>query len=113
MWADAPWLKLAGLIMCSMGAYGGYGVFWSLVAQVIPERYRPAGIAMIHAFGSAGAILSPVVIGYLRDLTGNFSAGLLFAAGLLSISIALLIPVRDGLRRLVPQPANGIAERTG
>ena len=84
MSATVPWMKLAGLVMCSMGAYGGYGVvFWSLVAQVIPERYRPAGIAMIHAFGSAGAILSPIVIGFLRDLTGNVSAGLLFAAGVL------------------------------
>jgi ACS family 4-hydroxyphenylacetate permease-like MFS transporter len=112
MWASSGWLKLAGLIMCSMGAYGGYGVFWSLVAQVIPERYRAGGIAMIHAFGSAGAILSPVVIGWLRDLTGNFAAGLLFAACLLAVSVACLIGVRDSLRERLP-PAGAVAPSRG
>jgi ACS family 4-hydroxyphenylacetate permease-like MFS transporter len=105
MSASSGWLKLAGLIMCSMGAYGGYGVFWSLVAQVIPARYRAGGIAMIHAFGSAGAILSPVVIGWLRDLTGNFAAGLLFAACLLAISVVCLIGVRDSVRSGAALPA--------
>ena len=113
MSAHAPWLKLAGLVMCSMGAYGGYGVFWSLVAQVLPERHRPAGIAMIHAFGSAGAILSPAVIGYLRDLTGNFAAGLLFAAAMLSVSIALLALVKDGIRPHVASPAGKRAQPEG
>jgi ACS family 4-hydroxyphenylacetate permease-like MFS transporter len=107
---DAPWLKLVGLVTCSMGAYGGYGVFWSLVAQVLTDRYRPAGIAMIHAFGSAGAILSPIIIGFLRDLTGNFAAGLLFAAGMLSVSIALLILVKDGLRQHVLLASGSLAE---
>jgi ACS family 4-hydroxyphenylacetate permease-like MFS transporter len=107
MSATTPWMKLAGLVMCSMGSYGGYGVFWSLVAQVIPERHRPAGIAMIHAFGSAGAILSPVIIGFLRDLTGNFSAGLLFAAGMLTVSIVLLVFIKDGLPKRVPLAAVG------
>ncbi|MGI4939057.1 MAG: MFS transporter [Janthinobacterium lividum] len=96
----STWFKLVGLIMCSVGAYGGYGVFWSLVTQVLPERYRPAGIAMIHAFGSAGAILSPVVIGFLRDLTGSFSAGLLFAAVMLAVSIPLLLMVDEGSIRV-------------
>jgi MFS transporter, ACS family, 4-hydroxyphenylacetate permease len=105
MSSSLPWLKLAGLIMCSMGAYGGYGVFWSLVAQVIPERHRPAGMAMIHAFGSAGAIVSPIAIGFLRDLTGNFSAGLLFAAGMLAVSIACLVAVQDSLRAGAVVPA--------
>jgi ACS family 4-hydroxyphenylacetate permease-like MFS transporter len=95
MWSGTPWLKLVGLIFCSMGAYGGYGVFWSLVAQVLPDAHRPAGIAMIHAFGSAGAILSPMVIGFLRDLTGNFAAGLLFAASMLGLSVIALLAVRD------------------
>ncbi len=88
-----PWLQLAGLVLCSMGAYG---VFWSLVTVVLPPRHRPAGIAMIHAFGSAGAILSPMVIGVLRDATGNFSAGLLFAMSLLLVSAVALLAVRDG-----------------
>ncbi len=95
MSTEIPWLKLTGLIMCSMGAYGGYGVFWSLVTQVLPERHRPAGIAMIHAAGTAGAMLSPVVVGYLRDATGSFSAGLLFAAVMLTISLVLLALVGE------------------
>ena len=100
MWSGAPWLKLLGLVMCSMGAYGGYGVFWSLVAQILPSRHRPAGIALIHAFGSAGAICSPIVIGSLRDFTGSFGAGLLFAAAMLLVSAGALLAVHEVLPRL-------------
>jgi hypothetical protein len=67
----------------------------SVPGAIYRARYRPAGIAMIHAFGSAGAILSPLMIGFLRDLTGSFSAGLAFAAVLLSISSVLLAMVQQ------------------
>lgn len=83
----APVIVLLGLVMAAVGAYGGYGVFWTLVASVLPERNRPAGIAMIHAFGTVGAALSPVVVGFLRDRTGQFSSGLAFALAMLGLSI--------------------------
>jgi ACS family 4-hydroxyphenylacetate permease-like MFS transporter len=89
-YAPIPPLKLLGLVICSAGMYGSYGVFWALVSVILPEAQRPAGIALIHVGGTLGAILSPLAVGYLRDLTGNFSASLLFAVAVAIISAALI-----------------------
>ncbi|WP_250491457.1 MFS transporter [Caballeronia sp. INML2] len=90
-------ITLLGLVVCAVGAYGGYGVFWTLVAHVLPERSRPAGIAIIHAFGTVGAALSPVVVGFLRDRTGLFSSGLVFAVAMLSLSVLAVCSVRPNI----------------
>lgn len=86
-----PWFGLCGLTLCSIGVYGGYGVFWSLVSNILPDHQRPAGIALIHAFGTIGAICSPVAIGFLRDVTGSFSTGFAFASAALTISIVMVV----------------------
>lgn len=91
-------ITLLGLVVCAVGAYGGYGVFWTLVAHVLPERSRPTGIAIIHAFGTVGAALSPVVVGFLRDRTGLFSSGLVFAVAMLSLSVLAICSVRPDVR---------------
>ena len=39
------------------------------------------GIALINAIGNLSGFAGPYVMGYLKDATGNFSAGLLVLAG--------------------------------
>jgi cyanate permease len=38
-----------------------------------------------------GSAISPAVIGYLRDLTGNFAAGLFYVSALLAVSAVLIL----------------------
>jgi ACS family 4-hydroxyphenylacetate permease-like MFS transporter len=67
--------------------------FWTLPQSILPESARPAGIGLISAVGLLGSALSPAVIGYLRDFTGTFTAGLAYAAILLVIGIVLIFLV--------------------
>jgi len=48
---------------------------------------------LISAVGLLGSAVSPAVIGFLRDATGNFSAGLFYVTALLAVSIVLVLIV--------------------
>ena len=88
-----PELRLVGLIFTVSGAFCAMCTFWTLPQSLLSEAARPAGIGLISAVGLLGSAVSPAVIGFLRDLTGNFSAGLFYVTALLVVSIALVLIV--------------------
>jgi ACS family 4-hydroxyphenylacetate permease-like MFS transporter len=88
-----PELRLVGLIFTVSGAFCAMCTFWTLPQSLLSEAARPAGIGLISAVGLLGSAVSPAVIGFLRDLTGSFSAGLFYVTALLVVSIALVLIV--------------------
>jgi MFS transporter, ACS family, 4-hydroxyphenylacetate permease len=78
--APTPAMKFVGLLLCSAGAFSAQAIFWTLPASYLSARARPAGIALINTAGMLGTSISPIVIGVLKDVTGGFSAGLIFVA---------------------------------
>jgi MFS transporter, ACS family, 4-hydroxyphenylacetate permease len=89
----APALRLVGLVFTVSGAFCAMATFWTLPQALLSEAARPAGIGLISAVGLLGSAVSPAVIGFLRDLTGNFSAGLFYVTALLVVSIVLVLTV--------------------
>jgi MFS transporter, ACS family, 4-hydroxyphenylacetate permease len=89
----APALRLLGLVFTVSGAFCAMATFWTLPQALLSEAARPAGIGLISAVGLLGSAVSPAVIGFLRDLTGNFSAGLFYVTALLAVSIVLVLTV--------------------
>jgi ACS family tartrate transporter-like MFS transporter len=47
------------------------------------------GLAFIKSIGTLGGFVGPAVVGWLKDLTGSFSAGLIGMAGFLLLSAVL------------------------
>jgi MFS transporter, ACS family, 4-hydroxyphenylacetate permease len=88
-----PELRLVGLIFTVSGAFCAMSTFWTLPQSILSEAARPAGIGLISAVGLLGSAVSPAVIGFLRDLTGNFSAGLFYVTALMAVSIMLVLIV--------------------
>ncbi|SDT59817.1 MFS transporter [Bradyrhizobium canariense] len=89
----APELRLVGLIFTVSGAFCAMCTFWTLPQSLLSEAARPAGIGLISAVGLLGSAVSPAVIGFLRDATGNFNAGLFYVTALLAVSIVLVLIV--------------------
>lgn len=89
-------IQLLGIIMASTGSFTAMAIFWTTPDQSISLRARAVGIAVINATGNIGSAVSPVLIGWLKDQTGNFNSGLYFVAGLLVIGavIILMIPMK-------------------
>jgi ACS family 4-hydroxyphenylacetate permease-like MFS transporter len=93
IYVPEPEWRLVGLIFTVSGGFCAMSTFWTLPQSLLSEAARPAGIGLISAVGLLGSAVSPAVIGFLRDLTGNFSAGLFYVTALLAVSIALVLIV--------------------
>ena len=112
-YAPQPSLRFAGLVCTTVGAYGALGVFWAIPPGHLSPRAKPAGLALITMAGIMGSIVSPMVIGILRDMTGSFTAGLLFASSMLvcGASLVLFTPYADAGMVRRPVGAGDPAER--
>lgn len=101
---DHSMIQLLGIIMASTGSFSAMAIFWTTPDQSISFRARAVGIAVINATGNVGSAVSPLLIGWLKDQTGNFNSGLYFVAGLLVIGaiIIWLIPMKGSRPRATP-----------
>jgi ACS family 4-hydroxyphenylacetate permease-like MFS transporter len=94
-------MRLAGLILVSVGAFTGMALFWAFCTPLLTLEQRPASIALISAAGILGSATSPTIVGFLRDLTHSFDSGLWYAVGLLVLGIiTILIVSRTGPKRV-------------
>jgi ACS family 4-hydroxyphenylacetate permease-like MFS transporter len=91
---EIGWLRIAGLVFVSVGAFTAMAVFWALAAPMLSPRTRPASIALISSGGVLGSALSPLIVGYLLDLTGSFDTPLWYATALLLMGMGVLLAVR-------------------
>jgi hypothetical protein len=94
---ETPVARLIGLVFCAAGTFSAQGIFWTLPASFLSSKARPIGIAMVNTVGMLGTTVGPIVVGWLRDETGTFTASLIFVAccvvaGAISI---LIIPLRS------------------
>jgi ACS family 4-hydroxyphenylacetate permease-like MFS transporter len=91
---DVGWVRILGLVFVSVGAFTAMAVFWAFTAPLLSPKSRPAAIALISSGGVLGSALSPLIVGYLLDLTGSFDTPLWYATTLLLTGMGLLFAVR-------------------
>lgn len=98
-----PLLQFTGIVMASAGAFAAMVIFWTTPDQSISLRARALGIAVINATGMTGAALGPLLMGWLKDVTGNFNAGIFMVAGFLVLGAAViaLIPIKTAVKQRV------------
>ena len=93
---DMPAVRYLGLVLVSVGSFCGMLTFWTFPAStaILSPEARPAGIALINCIGiGGGSAIGPVVIGYLKDLTGSFTAGLVYVVVMLIIAVICIASV--------------------
>ena len=96
-----PLLQFTGIVMASAGAFAAMVIFWTTPDQSISLRARALGIAVINATGMTGAALGPLLMGWLKDVTGNFNAGIFMVAGFLVLGavVIALIPMKTAVKQ--------------
>lgn len=108
-WSAHPALRMLGVVCSASGAFTGMTTFWTVPPKVLSPTARPVGIAFINMIGMISAALSPLVFGLLRDLTHSWAASVLFVAGTLVVSAALMVMV-NAKENLAPTTAGEAAE---
>jgi MFS transporter, ACS family, tartrate transporter len=74
-------------------------MFWPLPASFLTGASAAAGIAAINSLGNLSGFAGPYAMGYLKDLTGNFTAGLLLLAGFALFGATVVMSLRIDVRR--------------
>ena len=98
-----------GLVLVSAGSFCALLTFWTIPVAILSPAARPAGIAFVNTIGiGGGSAISPLVIGYLKDLTGGFTSGLVYVIAMLIMSVICVTVVAAQMRTpaSVPSPSH-------
>src|SRR5437764_6473044 len=90
------WWSVIGLSLITIGLYASNAHLFPLPAVFLTGPALASGIAWVNSVGILGGSVSPPVMGYLRDMTGNFAAGLYVLAGFaLLAAVVAAVGVRE------------------
>lgn len=84
------------LSVAMMGLASMFGPFWTLATSFVRGVGAAAGIALINSVGNVGGFVGPFGVGYLREATSGFAAGLLGVGAVLLAGGALALIVPEG-----------------
>jgi ACS family tartrate transporter-like MFS transporter len=100
-----PYLMMISLCLASFGCLGYAPVFWTLPTAFLSGAASAIAIAAINSVGNLAGFLGPFTVGYLRDATGSFSAGLFASAGVMALGgILILLSTTDETAALMSAP---------
>jgi MFS transporter, ACS family, tartrate transporter len=90
---DNPVLKMLALSIAGFGIFGCLPVIWTLPASFLSGAAAAGGIAAINSLGNLAGFFGPYAMGWIKDSTGGFGAGLLClaGAGLVGVAAVLLL----------------------
>ncbi|HXD19774.1 MAG TPA: MFS transporter [Vicinamibacterales bacterium] len=92
------WLSLSLITVALIGITAARAVFWTIPTRFLTGLAAAGGLAFINSVGTLGGFVGPYAVGWLRDATGSFSAGLLAMAALLALATAMSWSLRFVVR---------------
>jgi D-galactonate transporter len=92
---------VAWMSVAAIGIYGAKAPFWPLPSVFLTGSAAAGGIALINSVGNLGGFAGPYIMGWVKDATGSFKAGLYVLAGFgIAAAVVTLMIVRSA-----PRPA--------
>ena len=80
------WVSLAWITLALIGTTSARAILWTIPTRFLTGLAAAGGLAFINSVATIGGFVGPYAMGWLRDATGSFSAGLIAMAGLLMVS---------------------------
>ena len=84
---------LLSLAVSVCGVYAALAVFWTLPPSFLGGTAAAGGIALINSISNLGGFFGPAIMGWLKQHTGSFTAGMgVLAAGMI-VSAILVVAI--------------------
>jgi MFS transporter, ACS family, tartrate transporter len=83
------WISLSWVTVALVGINAARAVFWTIPPRFLTGLASAGGLAFINSVGTVGGFVGPALVGWLKDRTNSFSAGLLAMAGFLLMASVL------------------------
>ena len=87
-------VALLGLTVAVVGVTSARAIFWTIPTRFLTGIAAAGGLAFINSIGTVGGFAGPAAMGWLKDWTGGYTAGLLIMAGLLALTTAVAFSLR-------------------
>ncbi len=101
-----PTLKMIALSVAAAGVFGALPVFWTLPTAFLSGASAAGGIAIVNAIGNLSGFAGPYLMGYLKDQTGSYTAGLLCLAAFNVIAMLIVLSLsHNSALEQAPVPA--------
>lgn len=93
-YSDHRAVSIVALTLACMGLQCLAPVFWRIPTSMLGGVAAAAGIALINSVGNLAGFLSPYMVGWIVDHTGNTNLALYVIAGCLVVSGAVVFALR-------------------
>ncbi|MEM5314972.1 MFS transporter [Paraburkholderia sp. JHI869] len=84
--ATTALMIVLALIVVNVGISAAKAPLWAMPSMFLSGAGAAAGIASINSIGNLGGFVGPAVIGWLKQTTGSYTAGLYVVAATLAVS---------------------------
>lgn len=85
-----PTLAVIGLSIGTAGTLSALSLFWGIPTAFLAGTSAAAGIAAINCIGNLAGFVSPYMVGWLNDVTGNVKIGLYAVAAFMVLGAILV-----------------------
>jgi ACS family tartrate transporter-like MFS transporter len=89
------WLTMGFFTLAMVGMKAYLPAFWALPSMFLTESAAAASIGLINACGNLGGFVGPSVIGFVKEITGEYRYGLWYLS--LSVIVSAFIIVSLGI----------------
>ena len=98
------------LFVAAFFCWSIWGAVYTLLARMVRAEELGTAFGFSNSISFVGAIVGPIATGWLRDLTGSFSAGCVLAALLAAVGVVLAAALRVPP---APRPPRLLRSRAG
>jgi ACS family tartrate transporter-like MFS transporter len=91
--AGVPAISFVALCVAAVGLYSATPPFWPMPTAFLRGTGAAGGIALINAVGNLGGFVGPNIMGWMKELSGSYGAGIGVLAACAAASGALVMTV--------------------
>jgi ACS family tartrate transporter-like MFS transporter len=102
-------IVLIGLTCGLVGLLALDGPLFSLPRTFLAGAAAASGIALLNSIGTLGRFIGPYIVGYLREETGGFAAGMIATAISMTLAAGIVLMLGRMIAARRPQVANEAA----